>query len=159
MRGVPVAVQPEQLLQLLQATGPFQAAYFSGCLQRMSDAVLAAFPGGQRQLPSPADVQKCIGWGASACRAHRACMPDQGAQPIQSSTPAACRCKQPSLWHTAALCARCSTTSAATLALWPSAHSCMHPYSPPCLTCSSAPPAAASTRSSRWVAAAPSWQA
>jgi hypothetical protein len=56
-----VAAQPEQLLQLLHATGPFQNAYFSASLQRMSEAVLAALPGGQRQLPSPADVQKCIG--------------------------------------------------------------------------------------------------
>lgn len=38
-----------------------QASYLAGCLSRMSDAVGAAFPGGARALPSPADVQKCIG--------------------------------------------------------------------------------------------------
>mmetsp|Transcript_14383 Transcript_14383/g.31097 ORF Transcript_14383/g.31097 Transcript_14383/m.31097 type:complete len:825 (+) Transcript_14383:68-2542(+) len=61
MKGVLPAVVPEQLQQLLGAAAPFQAAYLAGCLSRMSDAVMAAFPGGARSLPSPADVQKCIG--------------------------------------------------------------------------------------------------
>jgi len=61
MKGVLPAVTPEQLQQLLGATAPLQNAYLGGCLARMSDAVTAAFPGGARSLPSPADVQKLIG--------------------------------------------------------------------------------------------------
>jgi len=38
-----------------------QGAYLAISLNRMSEAVTAAFPGGARTLPSPADVQKCIG--------------------------------------------------------------------------------------------------
>eukprot|EP00798_Chlamydomonas_sp_ICE-L_P027164 gene27164-2403_t len=61
MKGVIPAVVPDQLLQLLSAAAPFQTAYMNSSLSRMSDAVMAAFPGGSRSLPSPADVQKCIG--------------------------------------------------------------------------------------------------
>ena len=61
IQGVLPAVFPDQLLQLLNATAPFQNAYLGACLSRMSDSVVAAFPGGTRSLPSPADVQKCIG--------------------------------------------------------------------------------------------------
>ncbi|MEW5299136.1 MAG: hypothetical protein WDW36_002180 [Sanguina aurantia] len=60
MKGVPPAVVPAQLQQLLAATSPFQNAYLAACLSRMSEAVVAAFPGQSRSLPSPADVQKCI---------------------------------------------------------------------------------------------------
>lgn len=60
VQGVLPCVVPEQLQQLLAATAPFQSAYLAGCLSRMSEAVMAAFPGGSRQLPAPADVQKCI---------------------------------------------------------------------------------------------------
>lgn len=52
---------PAQLQQLLAATGPFQTAFMAGCLARLTDAVAAAFPGSSRQLPSPTEVQKCIG--------------------------------------------------------------------------------------------------
>lgn len=39
-----------------------QATFLGSCLNRMSEAVVAAFPGGARSLPTFADVQKCIGW-------------------------------------------------------------------------------------------------
>jgi hypothetical protein len=61
MQGVPPAAQPDQLAALLDASGPFRDAYLAACLGRMQDAVGAAFPGSARVLPSPADVQKCIG--------------------------------------------------------------------------------------------------
>ena len=38
-----------------------QGAYLSICMNHMSEAVTTAFPGGTRTLPSPSDVQKCIG--------------------------------------------------------------------------------------------------
>ena len=60
-QGVLPAVLPDQLPQLLACVSPFESAYRSACLGRMSDAVATAFPGGSRSLPSPADVQKCIG--------------------------------------------------------------------------------------------------
>ena len=60
-QGVLPAVLPEQLRQLLSSAGPFEAAYRSASLSRLSDAVATAFPGTSRSLPSPADVQKCIG--------------------------------------------------------------------------------------------------
>ena len=60
-QGVLPAVGPESLQQLLAATGPFQMAYLGGCLSRMTEAVVAAFPSSSRQLPAPTDVQKCIG--------------------------------------------------------------------------------------------------
>jgi len=61
MKGVTPAVTQTQLQQLLGATSPMQGAYLAISLNRMSEAVTAAFPGGARSLPSPADVQKCIG--------------------------------------------------------------------------------------------------
>ncbi|WIA37300.1 hypothetical protein OEZ86_014238 [Tetradesmus obliquus] len=61
LKGVPPAAQPDQLAALLDASGPFRDAYLAACLGRMQDAVAAAFPGSARVLPSPADVQKCIG--------------------------------------------------------------------------------------------------
>ena len=62
LQGVLPAVVPAQLRQLLSCAGPFEAAYRSASLARLSDAVVTAFPGSSRSLPSPADVQKCIGW-------------------------------------------------------------------------------------------------
>ncbi|KAF5842008.1 hypothetical protein DUNSADRAFT_9888 [Dunaliella salina] len=61
VKGVMPAVSQAQLQQLLGATAPMQGAYLAISLNRMSDAVTTAFPGGARSLPSPADVQKCIG--------------------------------------------------------------------------------------------------
>ena len=61
LRGVPPAASPEQQEALLEAAAPFQNAYLAASLQRMSDAVGAAFPGGNRALPTAADLQKCIG--------------------------------------------------------------------------------------------------
>ena len=53
---------PEHLKLLLASAGPFEASYRSASLARLSDAVVTAFPGSSRSMPSPADVQKCIGW-------------------------------------------------------------------------------------------------
>ncbi|KAL6753805.1 component of oligomeric golgi complex 5 [Haematococcus lacustris] len=61
IKGVMPAVTPDQLEQLLASTAPLQAAYLAGCLNRMSEAVAQAFPGGPRSLSSLTDVQKCIG--------------------------------------------------------------------------------------------------
>lgn len=52
---------PEQLPLLLDVSAPFRDAYLTGGLVRLQEAVGTAFPGGSRALPSPADVQKCIG--------------------------------------------------------------------------------------------------
>ncbi|KAJ9521259.1 hypothetical protein QJQ45_022970, partial [Haematococcus lacustris] len=61
VKGVMPAVTPDQLEQLLASTAPLQAAYLASCLNRMSEAVAQAFPGGPRSLSSLTDVQKCIG--------------------------------------------------------------------------------------------------
>jgi len=61
VKGVSPAASPAQQEALLEAAAPFQNAYLAGSLQRMSDAVGAAFPGGNRALPTAADLQKCIG--------------------------------------------------------------------------------------------------
>lgn len=60
VRGVPPAAAPEQLPALLAAAAPFRDAYLAAALGRLQDVVGAAYPGGARALPSPADVQKCI---------------------------------------------------------------------------------------------------
>lgn len=59
-RGAPAAVGPGQLPALLAAAAPFRDAYLAAALGRLQDAVGAAFPGGGRGLPSPADVQKLV---------------------------------------------------------------------------------------------------
>lgn len=61
VQGVLPAVTGDQLPRLLACAAPFETAFRTHCLGRMSEAVAPAFPGGQRSLPSPADVQKCIG--------------------------------------------------------------------------------------------------
>lgn len=61
VKGVAAAVAPDQLPGLLATAAPFRDAYLATALGRMQDAVSAAFAGGGRALPSPADVQKCIG--------------------------------------------------------------------------------------------------
>lgn len=60
-QGVPPAAIPDQLPALLDTSAPFRDAYLAAALGRMQEAVTAAFPGSARVLPSPADVQKCIG--------------------------------------------------------------------------------------------------
>lgn len=57
----------EQAEGLLAAVAPFQQAYLGATLARLSDAVSAAFPGGNRALPTSAELQKLIGCGATAC--------------------------------------------------------------------------------------------
>jgi hypothetical protein len=60
VRGVPPAMLLEQQDGLLEAAAPLQHAHLAASLARISDAVTAAFPGGNRALPSSADLQKCI---------------------------------------------------------------------------------------------------
>lgn len=60
VRGVPPAVPPDALPGLLAVAAPFRDAYLASALGRLQDTVGAAFAGGGRALPSPADVQKCI---------------------------------------------------------------------------------------------------
>lgn len=48
LKGTLPAVFAEQREELLEAAGPLQGAYLASSLQRMSDAVVAAFPGGSR---------------------------------------------------------------------------------------------------------------
>lgn len=69
VKGVPPAVGAEQLPELLGAAAPFRDAYLAGSLGRLQDMVNAAFPGGGRTLPSPADCQKCIAVMADELRA------------------------------------------------------------------------------------------
>lgn len=61
LQGVAPAVLPDQLPLLLDASAPFRDAYLASGLVRLQEAVGAAFLGSSRGLPSPADVQKCIG--------------------------------------------------------------------------------------------------
>jgi hypothetical protein len=60
VRGLPPVVNPEQLPALLVVAAPFRDAYLAAALGRLQDVVGAAYGGGGRALPSPADVQKCI---------------------------------------------------------------------------------------------------
>lgn len=61
VQGIPPAALPDQLPALLDTSAPFRDTYLAAALGRMQEAVTAAFPGSARVLPSPADVQKCIG--------------------------------------------------------------------------------------------------
>jgi len=69
IKGVTPAVSPDQLPQLLAATRPFRDGFLATSLGRLNDAVSTAFPAGGRALPSPADVQKAIGWVSGPGRA------------------------------------------------------------------------------------------
>lgn len=63
LQGVPPAVGSQHAAQLLACAAPFQQAYLTGASGRMAEAVGQAFPGGPRApLPSPTDVQRCIGY-------------------------------------------------------------------------------------------------
>ena len=58
--AVPVLTEG-QVEGLLAAVAPFQQAYLGATLARLSDSVSAAFPGGNRALPTSAELQKLIG--------------------------------------------------------------------------------------------------
>ncbi|GBF91082.1 hypothetical protein Rsub_03938 [Raphidocelis subcapitata] len=60
VRGMLPAVAADQLPALLAVASPFRDAYLAAALGRLQDVVGAAYGGGARGLPSPADVQKCI---------------------------------------------------------------------------------------------------
>ena len=57
---MPGASQAQQAAALA-AVAPFQNAYLSAALGRLSDGVAAAFPGGARALASSAELQRLIG--------------------------------------------------------------------------------------------------
>lgn len=57
------ALSEQQAQGVLAAAAPFQQAYLGAVLTRLSDAAGAAFPGGNRALPSSAELHKLIGWG------------------------------------------------------------------------------------------------
>ena len=61
VKGVRPAANAEEQDALLAAAGACQNAYLGAALSRMSDAVSAAFPGGNRALPTTAELHKCIG--------------------------------------------------------------------------------------------------
>ncbi len=60
------ALSEAQAAAVLSAAAPFQQAYLGAVLTRLSDAAGAAFPGGNRALPSAAELHKLIGcvWGS-----------------------------------------------------------------------------------------------
>ena len=76
----------------MAAVAPFQNAYLSAVLGRLSDGVSAAFPGGSRALASSADLQRLIGCGLGAHpdRAH-ACAVFMRTPPARPSLSGACR--------------------------------------------------------------------
>ena len=61
VKGVLLAVPPEQLASLLATAAGFRDAYLAATLGRLQEAVSSAFSGSSRTLPSPAEVQKLIG--------------------------------------------------------------------------------------------------
>jgi hypothetical protein len=61
VKGVVPGLTEEEAEGLMGAISPFQQAYLGACLTRMSEAAMAAFPGGSRALPTSAELQKFIG--------------------------------------------------------------------------------------------------
>ena len=61
VKGVVSALDEAQAEGVLAALAPFQQADLGGVLAQLSDAASAAFPGGNRALPSSAELQKLIG--------------------------------------------------------------------------------------------------
>jgi hypothetical protein len=69
VKGVLLAVPPEQLPSLLATAAGFRDAYLAATLGRLQEAVSSAFSGSSRALPSPAEVQKLIGGFHEALKA------------------------------------------------------------------------------------------
>ena len=59
---------PQLEQQLLKCLAPFEQVFLATTLQRLNELITAAFPGGPRTLPAPADVQRCIGYGRSSAK-------------------------------------------------------------------------------------------
>ena len=61
VKGVEPALTEEQGEAVLGAVSAFQQSYLGSYLTRMSDAAISTFPGGNRSLPTSAELQKFIG--------------------------------------------------------------------------------------------------
>ncbi len=61
VKGVEPALVEDETEAVVAAVAPFQQAYLGSCITRMSDAAASAFPGGNRSLPTSAELQKFIG--------------------------------------------------------------------------------------------------
>ena len=61
VKGAEPVLTEDETEAVVAAVAPFQQAYLGTCLTRMSDAATAAFPGGNRSLPTSAELQKFIG--------------------------------------------------------------------------------------------------
>ncbi|EIE21637.1 hypothetical protein COCSUDRAFT_30131 [Coccomyxa subellipsoidea C-169] len=61
VKGVEPALVEDETEAVVAAVAPFQQAYLGSCISRMSDAAASAFPGGNRSLPTSAELQKFIG--------------------------------------------------------------------------------------------------
>lgn len=59
-RDAPPAMEPAQEAAVLAAPAAFEAAYLAAAEARLVEAAAAAFPGGPRALPTPADLQKLV---------------------------------------------------------------------------------------------------
>lgn len=64
VKGAEAVLTEDETEAVVAAVAPFQQAYLGTCLTRMSDAATAAFPGGNRSLPTSAELQKFIGCAA-----------------------------------------------------------------------------------------------
>ncbi|CAL8469379.1 g8920 [Coccomyxa elongata] len=61
VKGAEAVLTEDETEAVVAAVAPFQQAYLGTCLMRMSDAATSAFPGGNRSLPTSAELQKFIG--------------------------------------------------------------------------------------------------
>lgn len=61
VKGVMPAAAPETQEAVVAATASCMNLYLAAVLSRVSDAVTLAFPGGNRALPTAAELHKCIG--------------------------------------------------------------------------------------------------
>ena len=61
VKAVRAAATAEEQEELVNATAVCQNAYLAAVLARVSEAVNAAFAGGNRALPTAAELHKCIG--------------------------------------------------------------------------------------------------
>ncbi len=65
VKGAEAVLTEDETEAVVAAVAPFQQAYLGTCLTRMSDAATSAFPGGNRSLPTSAELQKFIGCAAN----------------------------------------------------------------------------------------------
>lgn len=60
MRGAEPAFDDKTEESVLEALNGCQNLYLGAVFGRISDAIISAFPGGSRALPTSAELQKCI---------------------------------------------------------------------------------------------------